>query len=63
MQQCAPHDPYDLVFLVAGFLYATGHYSIQIDDRALSRAIPAAGDLLRSLGITPAPSQRTYTKG
>jgi hypothetical protein len=51
------HDPYELVLVVAGFLYVTGHYPIQLDERALSRAIPAAGDLLRALGITPINTQ------
>lgn len=44
--------------MVAGMLYSSGHYPIQLDERALSRAIPAAGDLLRAIGITPINVQR-----
>jgi hypothetical protein len=47
-------DPHDLVLLVAGFLYVTGHAPIQMDDAAIRRAVPAARELLRALGITPA---------
>lgn len=51
-------DPQDLVFMVAGMLYSTGHYPIHLDERTLSRAIPAAADLLQAIGITPINPQR-----
>lgn len=51
-------DPQDLVFMVAGMLYSSGHFPIQLDERALNLAIPAASDLLRAIGITPINSER-----
>lgn len=51
-------DPQDLVFMVAGMLYSSGHYPIQLDEHALRAALPAAGALIRALGITPANPQR-----
>lgn len=51
-------DPQDLVFMVAGMLYSSGHFPIRLDDQALRSAVPAAAELLRALGITPANPQR-----
>jgi hypothetical protein len=51
-------DPHDLVFMVAGMLYSSGHHPIRLDERTLYRAVPAAGDLLRAFGISPVNPQR-----
>ena len=56
-------DPRDLVFMVAGMLYASGHHPIQLDERSLERAIPAARDLLRAFGITPNDSRLPRLEG
>lgn len=53
MNNPTPLDPQDLVFMVAGMLYSSGHHPIRLDENALKRAVPAAGELLRSIGISP----------
>lgn len=60
MNQPSLMDPQDLVFMVAGMLYSSGHFPIQLDERALSRAVPAAGSLLRALGISPVNTRRWH---
>lgn len=56
MKNPSLHDPYDLVLVVAGVLYARGHTQIRFDERAIARAIPAAREMLWALGITPIES-------
>lgn len=51
-------DPQDLVWMVAGMLYAIGQYPIHLDSRALEKAIPAASQLLRALGVVPFDARR-----
>lgn len=56
MEDYTAGDPYILALLVAGFLYSAG-YQVSMSDAAMSRATPAAGDLLRAFGITPMNKQ------
>jgi hypothetical protein len=51
------HDPYDLVLVVVGALYARGHTQIRLDEHAIARAVPAAREMLWALGITPVESR------
>jgi hypothetical protein len=44
----------DLVWVVVGVLYSTGHQPITLNEQSMKNAITAASSLLSAIGLTPA---------
>lgn len=46
-------DAEDLVWIVVGVLYSTGHRPIVLNETTMGRAVPAASKLLSAIGLIP----------